>query len=977
MTEAIRGPVSENDLVNRARGEVFVGRRDELAQLASAAAGVAGSGRGRLVVIAGDAGVGKSALVREFTDRVSGDGWTAAAGGCVDVTAGALTYAALIGILRQLDRHLGREAMTELAGAGIGDLAPLLPGASAGQPGAGGHLLERVLDFLVRLGEVTPAVVVVEDLHWADSSTRDLIAFLARNIHTARVLLIVTYRADDLHRRHPLTALLAELERGDASWLRLAGLARSDVAELVAKTAGAGAAPGVPQLLDRTAGNPFFIEELLAAPAPLTALPEGLRGVLLARLRDLPDPVLAVLRPASVLGQGFTEELLNAATGLPLAEIEDALRQAVDHNILRATAGGLRFRHDLMREAVYDDLLPAQRHRLHAAAAAAVEADEAIIDPPGARWGVLGLHWKAAGDTARALGASIQAARWASQVGAPSEAADHLETALTLWEQAPPGSHPDGTDRAALLAQAAEARYAAGQVLRARALATAAVTELAGSPDVERVALAQLRLGFLSWFAGEAAASAEALEPTVGLLASRPPSPAKAEVMASYARALMYTAWVRRGLAAAEEALDLARLTGSRRVEGHAMCTKGCLLGHVGRLEESFRLLRDAGEIGREVGDAGGLALAFASLTYVQVLAGLADEAMATAEEGLQVARQRGMMLSYGLAIAENQAEAAVRAGRWDDALALLGAFPYDALEGWALISFAGPRFDVFLRRGDLGAAARTLAPAMEPAAGMDDAQWAASTRIRAAQLALATSRPDQARAHIAAALAISGRRGYMIHVPKACSVGIAAEAACPAPDPHTVAALTTRLSDLEATARSFGGQLLAEPAAFAAMARAEAGELGGGPQPGAWHAAAEAWDHCGDQYWAAVCKHRAADALLRAKGDRHAAARIAAEALATARALGAAPLAADLEALIRRGRLAAGPVPDQPLRRLGLTERETEVLGLLTEGRTNRQIGDILFISEKTASVHVTNLLRKLGVTSRREAAEISRRLH
>jgi hypothetical protein len=157
MREAVQGPVSENDLVNRARGEVFVGRREELAQLASAAAGVAGSGRGQLLVIGGDAGVGKSALVREFTGRVSGDGWTAAAGGCVDVTAGALTYAALIGILRQLDRRLGREAMAELAGAGIGDLAPLLPGAAGGQPAAGGHLLERVLDFLVRLGEAAPS----------------------------------------------------------------------------------------------------------------------------------------------------------------------------------------------------------------------------------------------------------------------------------------------------------------------------------------------------------------------------------------------------------------------------------------------------------------------------------------------------------------------------------------------------------------------------------------------------------------------------------------------------------------------------------------------------------------------------------------------------------------------------------------------------------------------------------------------------
>jgi len=290
MRQPTQGAASENDLVNRARGEAFVGRRDELAQLASVGAGVAGSGRGQLVVVAGDAGVGKSRLVQEFLDRASRDAWTTATGGCVDVAAGALTYAALIEILRHLDRHLGQDVMAGLAGAGIDDLAPLLPGVPGGQAGAGGRLLERMLDFLVRLGEVAPAVVVVEDLHWADSSTRDLVSFLARNIHAARVLLVVTYRADDLHRRHPLTSLLAELERGGASWIRLAGLARPDVAELVAEASGPVAVQVVPFLLDRTGGNPFFIEELLAASTPVTSLPEGLRDLLLARLHDLPDP---------------------------------------------------------------------------------------------------------------------------------------------------------------------------------------------------------------------------------------------------------------------------------------------------------------------------------------------------------------------------------------------------------------------------------------------------------------------------------------------------------------------------------------------------------------------------------------------------------------------------------------------------------------------------------------------------------------
>jgi DNA-binding NarL/FixJ family response regulator len=972
----MQGFMSENELVNRARAEAFVGRREELAQLASAGAEVAGSGHGQMVVIAGDAGMGKSRLVQEFSDQANRDGWTTATGGCVDVAAGALTYAALIEIFRYLDRHLGREVMAKLAGAGIDDLAALLPGVPGAQPGAGGPLIERMLDFLVRLGEVAPAVVVVEDLHWADSSTRDLISFLARNIHAARVLLIVTYRADDLHRRHPLKSLLAELERGDASRIRLAGLARREVAELVTTAAGAVAIHDVPLLFGRTGGNPFFIEELLAASASVTSLPEGLRELLLDRLHAVPDSALAVLRPASVLGQGFTEDLLVAATGLPLPEIEDALRQAVDHNILRATAGELRFRHDLMREAIYDDLLPAQRHRLHLAAATAIEADETIIDPPGARWGVLALHWKSAGDRARALGASIHAARWATQVGAPAEAADHLETALTLWEQTPPESHPDGADRAALLGQAAEARSAAGQALRARTLAVAAVTELAGSADVERVALAHLQVGVYSRVAGEAAASAEAFERAVGLLADRPPTPAKAAVTGRYAQFLMVGQRVRQGLPVVEAALDLARRTRSRSVQGHAMCTKGVLLAESGRLQEGLRLLHDSGEIAREAGQADDLARAFQNLTYVQLFAGLADEALAAAGAGLQVVRRQGRMLSSGIGITEHQAEAAVRVGRWDDALALLDAFPYDALEGSTLVSFAAPRFDVFLRRGELDTAARTLAPAMERAAAMDDAQFGANTRIRAAQLALATGHLDDARAHVSAALAISDRCDDMIYAPKACSVGISTEAACPAPDPGTVEALMTRLSGIEAMARSFGGQLLAEPAAFAAVARAEARELSGRPQPEAWQAAAVAWDHCGDQYWSALCRFRTADALLRARGDRSVAARIAAEALAAARSLGAAPLAADLELLNRRGRLAAGSIPGEPLRRLGLTDREAEVLDLLVEGRTNRQIGDVLFISEKTVSVHVTNLLRKLGVQSRTEAAQMSRRL-
>ena len=807
-----------------------------------------------MVVIAGDAGMGKSRLVQEFCGQANRDGWTTATGGCVDVAAGALTYAALIEIFRHLNRHLGREVMAKLAGAGIDDLAALLPGVPGAQPGAGGPLLERMLDFLVRLGEVAPAVVVVEDLHWADSSTRDLISFLARNIHAARVLLIVTYRADDLHRRHPLKPLLAELERGDASWIRLAGLARREVAELATTAAGAVAIHDVPLLFGRTGGNPFFIEELLATSASVSSLPEGLRELLLDRLHALPDSALAVLRPASVLGQGFTEDLLAAATGQPLAEIEDALRQAVDHNILRATAGELRFRHDLMREAIYDDLLPAQRHRLHLAAATAIEADETIIDPSGARWGVLALHWKSAGDRVRALGASIQAARWASLVGAPSEAADHLEAALTLWEQTP-AREPSGRNGPGRAAGASRG----SPFLRGPGAAGANPGRGSGHgagrlADVERVALAHLQIGVYSRVAGEAAASAEAFQRAVG--SARRPS-----AVAGQGRRDGPLRRVPDGRPAGPPGAgqrsrrrSISRAARDRAdIEGHAMCTKGVLLVDAGRLEEGLqllqRLLRDRSR-GRERRRSRPGVPEPHLRSVVRRARGRSPGGRRRRAAGGAAAGHDALA---GIGITEHQAEAAVRVGRWDDALALLDAFPYDALEGSTLVSFAAPRFDVFLRRGDLDAAARTLAPAMERAAAMDDAQFGANTRIRAAQLALATGRLDDARAHISAALAISDRCDDMIYAPKACSVGISAEAACPAPNLGTVEALTTRLSGIEAMARSFGGQLLAEPAAFAAMARAEARELSGGPQPEAWQAAAAAWDHCGDQYWSAA----------------------------------------------------------------------------------------------------------------------------
>jgi DNA-binding CsgD family transcriptional regulator len=806
---------------------------------------------------------------------------------------------------------------------------------------------------------------VFEDLHWSDSSTRDLLAFLARNIHAARVLLVVTYRADDLHRRHPLRPWLAEIERGDAVALRLPGLDRRSVAQLAADVSGRPLDTAeVASLTERTDGNPFYVEELLSAGD--SELPGGLRDLLLSRLHALGDDTLAVLRPAAVLGRYVHEELLAAVCGRPSEEVEQALQAAVGRQVLQVESGSCRFRHDLVREALYDDILPGQRHRLHKAAAESIEAGTAVIEPEGARWALLAYHRRSAGDRELALRASVEAARWAASVGASSEAADQFENALQLWEEVSTEARPAQLDRASLLLDAAAMRSASGQMGRARALADAAVDDLARGEDVERLALAHVRLGTYLRLEGQTANATAATKRGLELLADRPASPSKAEVMARFAQHSMLLSRTAEALAAADEAIALARTVGLDRLEGDALCTKGVVLADLGRLDESLEAFDRAEAVAREVGAAADLARACTNRTYVQVFAGLAEDALAVADAGLQIVRAQGTMLSQGIAIIENQAEAAVRIGRWEDALAVVDAFPYDTGEGSTLCSLAAPRFDVWLRRGDLIAAERALAPAIERAKTMADPQFGAQARIRAAQLDLARGHLDQARRWVGEALAICDAAGERTYTAKCCSVGMTIEAR--AADVAAAGALLAQLDALEAS-----GPLLAEPAAFIAMARAEHAEMDGTPYPDYWEHVVGAWERCGDVYWAAVARHRQADAVLRAHGDRAHAAAAASLALETARRLGAVPLVNEIELLQHRGRLSedmAGPPT------VGLTPREAEVLSLIAEGKTNRQIGDALYISEKTASVHVTNLFRKLGVDNRGAAGEIARRL-
>jgi predicted ATPase len=487
-------------VTRRVSSPVLVGRDVEAAQL-RAALERAAAGRPAIVVVAGEAGVGKTRLVAELLGQAGELGAVALTGGCLDVGDGVLAYAPMVEALRPLVGMLGQWELERVLGGARGELARLVPelgspdaGRPAEAPLAPTRLFELLLGVLHRLAERGPVLLVVEDVHWADQSTRGLLGFLARNLR-AGVALVLTYRSDELHRRHPLRPFLAELDRSSrAERLELGRLGRRELAELLAEILDEEVAPAlVGEILARSEGNPFFAEELLAAHLEGTKLPLALRDLLLARVETLSEATQRVLAVAAVAGTRVDHQLLAAVVGQDTQELVWLLREAVTRHVLAVAeaSGAYVFRHALVQEAIYDDLLPVQRGPLHAAYARALERRiEQRGEVSGARSataverGQLAYHWYAAHDLGQALLSSVQAGQAAESAAALAEAVGHYQRALELWDQAPEAAARSPLDRGTLLYRAASAANLAGDDDRAIALARLAVGR--GGPGAGR-----------------------------------------------------------------------------------------------------------------------------------------------------------------------------------------------------------------------------------------------------------------------------------------------------------------------------------------------------------------------------------------------------------------------------------------------------------------------------------------------------------
>ncbi len=468
----------------------LVGRETEIAAVARTLdSAMSGAPVHRL--IAGEAGVGKSRLVHEAAAMASARGIRVLVGGCADIGDGGVPYGPIVEALRALVREAEPDLLDLVIGTSRLELARLVPSLGAAamtEPAAvtesfQARLLDAVLGVFQRLSEVGPVVFVVEDLHWADPATRETLAFLIRQLRTDRVVLLMTFRGDELHRRHPLLPWLAELERsGRVERSNLDRLDEAQTAELLTAILGEPPADDlVVRIHQRSDGNPFFVEELLGAgeDGAFGRLPPTLREVLLARIVALPEPAQAVVGVAAVAGRRVDHDVLERVATMDDGDFNDALRTAVSSQILVTgsvaddEASDYSFRHALLQEAAYDDLLPGERQRLHRAFAEVLaERTPGTGAIAAGHWAELAYHWSSARDDRRAFEASIRAGGAAARAFAFDDARRHDERALELWSTIDGAAELAGFDRVTLLDRAAVAAWLAGDARRPVVLAS-------------------------------------------------------------------------------------------------------------------------------------------------------------------------------------------------------------------------------------------------------------------------------------------------------------------------------------------------------------------------------------------------------------------------------------------------------------------------------------------------------------------------
>jgi ATP/maltotriose-dependent transcriptional regulator MalT len=998
-------------LVVRARvtSSRFIGRVGELAELERSCSEAAEQ-HPVVVLLGGESGVGKTRLVREFEDRMADrEDVLVLRGEAVEEADGELPYAPLSGALRPLVRS--RDPAIEGLGRGTkAQLAALLPGLDEepappgrNEPSAQLRLFEALLELVDCLSADRVVVLTLEDMHWADRSTRTFVDFVARSLRRERVMLVLSYRTDELHRRHPLRSLLAELERLDqVRRIDLPPFDQPEMAEAMADILGEPPAQKlVERLYMRSEGNPLYTEELLAAGMDgRGAAPQSLRDAFMLRIERLSADAQSAAR-AIAAGRALDEATIGEVTGIEPDALNAALREAVAEQVLVAHEDGrLGFRHALLREAMYDDLLPGERSELHLALAVAFEARAALEDDRGLDLSsAIAHHYAVAGDQPAALRATVQAALAAREAHAYGDAADLAERALDLWPRVPDAGELIPLDHVELLTLAADAHRVAGDRDRAETLLKGALRELDANEhgsDPRRYSALLDDLSRIQWTLNRGLEAVDTAARALELLPDEDPTPERASLLAWLARIRFLRGRYREALREGEAALATALAAGDRRSEGEVLNTLAMSQIVLADFDEGIARMRRAIEIAHEDEDIDGLGAAYSNLADTLSLIGRSDEALKTAHAGLAAIARPGTRIRDHMFA--TIADVSFEIGDWKAARSYLDQ----------AATHPGGRQLIF----------RRLCEA-ELCLGVGDGERAAQALEEIEPLVARSSEPQFIGA-FGALLAESRRRSYDLTGARAavgnaldrielCTDDVMRIARVTAAGMRVEADIAQRARDLRergderdalARARIHMQRLRAAAQeggpverAWSAMGAAELTRARGRSDPKSWMAAAREWAAITRPFQRAVALWRATEAHIEA-GDRAAASETAQDALEDARRLGARWLVEELTALAQRARLDLGSAAqdgavgaaagmggadgdgggEDPF---GLTARERQVLALVAEGATNRQIGAALYMAEKTASVHVSRILSKLGVQSRTQAAAMAHRLH
>jgi DNA-binding CsgD family transcriptional regulator len=994
----------------------MVGRHAELATLKEAVH-LARAHTPTAVLLEGEAGIGKSRLVREAVAAGTTSADLVLTGHGVAMSGGGLPFGMAADVLRDLVRQLGPGGVRELSGPAARALAVLVPETATGTAprtvtgtaprtvtghttvlATGVRPLEQrssIFDAFVELVDAVCRVrlvwVVLEDVHWSDTSSRDLVAYLLRVAGPVGLVVTATLRDRERRTDPDLARWVLELARDPRVRLvRLGPLSREEVAHQVQSLL---RQPVEPALLERALqlgqGVPFLTEELmlggLQAAGPL---PESATSLMLDRLQQLSAPAAALVRAGCVATGHLGHGRLARVCGFDDALMGAASAEAVAAQVLDVdeTGTGYRFRHALLREAALHSLLPAERLHWHRRWALELEAATSAPDRALTCF-ALAHHWEGTGDAERAFEATTRAVAVARSLGAPSELAASLRRLLRLWDQVGDPVRPGAEDRDTVVDEAVDALIQADDWPGGLAVVDEELARPFSEADrVRRTALQVRRRWFLEQLGRPADSGPRDLAAVVETLRTAPPGPLVVEALIRLGFDLVVSD-PRTARDAHVRAVEVATALDRPRKELWARSALSMHLFLTGRAEEAVRALGALLPSVR-VGFPAEASLFEADCAWWLCCLGRYPEAEERAQSALSMlGRPEQARRTWAVATAHLCA-CWLATGRWDEAAARLAQTRELGITGTrgavlhvlhgVLAGYRGGTKEAEEAAG----AATSLLPEQEATVWPAIRAWVGWLRTEVA------AAHDDVAAVREVVTPLCGMPGLetasdVAWRPLLLAARVAAALACRRRGRRGGARPTT--GDTDGTAQVARLRAAADRlhrhgpvgSAWSAQLDAECARFGGGLDARAWLDAAQRWRDVGhpfDEAWALL---RAGECHL-AHDDRRAAQDVLRRAGETAERLGALPLLALVTDLVRGSRLdLGGPAgPGARPRALALTEREIEVLTLLASGRSNQEIATVLFISPKTASVHVSHILAKLDARSRTEAAATAHRL-